>query len=79
MEAARLAAEKEEARKMRRAMKKAEKQKATEGPEEQGGKVPVGEGSNETPRPKKRAKTVESNTGPNGETEMEAAETACKS
>ena len=77
IEAARVAAEKEEARKARRAAKRAEKRKATEevvGEEE----VEVVDGPGEEPRPKKRSKTVESNAGPNGEVEMEAAETACK-
>ena len=38
----------------------------------------VVDGPGEEARPKKRAKTVESNAGPNGEPEMEVAETACK-
>ena len=76
LEAARVAAEKEEAQKARRAAKRAEKRKAAEvvGEEE----VEVVDGPGEEARPKKRVKTVESNTGPNGEPEMEAAETACK-
>ena len=77
LEAARVAAEKEEARKARRAAKRAEKRKAAEevvGEEE----VEVVDGPGEETRPKKRSKTVESNAGPDGEAEMEAAETACK-
>ena len=70
LEAARVAAEKEEARKAQRAAKRAEKRKAVE--------VEVVDGPREEARPKKRSKTVESNVGPNGEVEMEAAETACK-
>ena len=66
-----MAAEKEEARKARRAAKRAEKRKAAE-------EVEVVEGPGEETRPKKRSKTVESNAGPDGEPEMEAAETACK-
>ena len=72
-----MAAEKAEARKVWRAAKRAEKRKATEevvGEEE----VEVVDGPGEEARPKKRAKTAESNTGPNRELEMEAAETACK-
>ena len=38
----------------------------------------VVDGPGEEARPKKRAKTAESNAGPSGEPEMEAAETACK-
>ena len=64
-----MAAEKEEARKAWRAVKKAEKQKAAEEPVE---------GPSKEPRPKKKTRTAESNAGPNGELEMEAAETACK-
>ena len=77
IEAARVAAEKEEARKAQRATKRAEKRKATEevvGEEE----LEVVDGPGEEVRPKKRVKTVESNAGPNGELEMEVAETACK-
>ena len=77
IEAARVAAEKEEMRKVRRAAKRAEKRKAAEevvGEEE----VEVVDGPGEETRPKKRSKTIESNVGPNGEAEMEAAETACK-
>ena len=62
---------------MWRAAKRAEKWKAAEeviGEEE----VVVVDGPSEEARPKKRAKTAESNAGPNGEPEMEAAETACK-
>ena len=62
---------------MRRDVKRAEKQKAAEeviGEEE----VEVVDGPGEEARPKKRSKTVESNTGPDGEPEMEAVETACK-
>ena len=40
--------------------------------------VVVVDGSSEEARPQKRAKMAESNTGPDGEPEMEAAETACK-
>ena len=67
-----MAAEKEEARKARRAAKRAEKRKAAE--EE----VEVVDGPGEETRPKKRSKTVESNAGPDGEPEMEAAEVACR-
>ena len=77
IEAARVAAEKEETRKAQRAAKRAEKRKATEevvGEEE----VEVMDGPGEETRPKKRSKTVESNAGPNGEPEMEAAEVACR-
>ena len=77
IEAARVAAEKEETWKARRAAKRAEKRKAAEevvGEEE----VEVVDGPGEETRPKKRSKTVESNAGPDGEAEMEAAETACK-
>ena len=77
IKAARVAAEKEEAWKARRAAKRAEKQKATEevvGEEE----VEVVDGPGEEARPKKRAKMAESNAGPNGEPEMEAAKVACR-
>ena len=40
--------------------------------------VVVVDGPSEEARPKKRAKMAESNAGPDGEPEMEAAETACK-
>ena len=40
--------------------------------------VVVVDGPGEEVRPKKRARTAESNAGPNGELEMEAAEAACK-
>ena len=72
-----MAAEKEEVQKAWRAVKRAEKQKAVEevvGEEE----VEVVDGPGDNTRPKNRAKMVESNAGPNGELEMEAAETACK-
>ena len=57
--------------------KRAEKRKAAEEVvvEEE---VEVVDGPGEETRPKKRSKTVESNVGPDGEAEMEAAETACK-
>ena len=77
IKAARVAAEKEEARKAWRAMKRAEKRKAMEevvGEEE----VEVVDGRGDEVRPKKRSKTVESNVGPDGEPEMEAVGTACK-
>ena len=66
-----MAAEKEEAWKVRRAVKRAEKRKAAE-------EVEVVDGPGEEARPKKRAKMAESNVGPDREPEMEAAETACK-
>ena len=77
MEAARVAAEREEVRKVWRATKRAEKQKAVEEAMEEA-EVVVMDGPSEEARPKKRAKTAESNVGPNGEPEMEAVETACK-
>ena len=72
-----MAAEKEKAQKVRRATKPAEKQKATEEVVEEE-EVVVVDGPSEEARPKKRARTAESNVGPDGELEMEAAETACK-
>ena len=72
-----MAAEKEEMWKLWRAAKRAEKWKATE--EAVGeDKVVVVDGPSEESRPKKRARTAKSNTGPDGEPEMEAAEAACK-
>ena len=44
----------------------------------EGDEVVVVDGPSEEPRARKRARTAESNTGPNGEPEMKAAETACK-
>ena len=75
-EAARVAAKKEEVWKVQRAAKRAEKWKATEEVVEE--VVVVVDGPSEEARPKKRARTAESNVGPDGELEMEAAETACK-
>ena len=72
-----MVAEREVARKAQRAMKRAEKQKAAEEAMEVA-EVVVVDGPSEEARPKKRAKTAESNAGPNGEPEMEAAETACR-
>ena len=40
--------------------------------------VVVVDGPSEEVRPQKRARTTEATAGPNGEAEMEAAETACK-
>ena len=40
--------------------------------------VEVVDGPGEETRPKKRSKTIESNAGPDGEPEMEAAEVACR-
>ena len=40
--------------------------------------VVVVDGPSEEARPKKRARAAESHVGPDGEPEMEAAETACK-
>ena len=77
IEAARVAAEKEEVRKVQRATKGAEKWKATEEVVE-GDKVVVVEGPSEEPRPKKRVRTSESNVGPDGEPEMEGVEAECK-
>ena len=71
LEAARVAAEKEEARKARRAAKRAEKRKAAE-------EVVVVDGPSEEVRSQKRARTTETTAGPDGEAEMEVAETACK-
>ena len=72
-----MAAEKEEVQKVWRAVKRAEKQKAVE--EAVGeDKVVVVDGPSEESRPRKRVRTAESNTGPNGEPEIEAAEAACK-
>ena len=77
LEGARVAAEKEEARKVQRAAKQAEKWKAAE--EVVGeAEVVVVEGPSEEARPQKRAKMAEVNVGPNGEPEMEAAEAACR-
>ena len=76
MEAARVAAEKEEVWKAQRAVQKAEKWKAMEEVVEE--EVVVVDGPGDETRPKKRARTTESNVGPNGDLEMEAAETACK-
>ena len=73
IEAARVAAEKEEAWKAWRAEKWKAAEEVIEGEE-----VVVVEGPSEEPRLKKRVRTAESNTGPDGEPEMEAAETACK-
>ena len=73
LEAARVAAEKEEARKARRAAKRAEKRKAAEEVVEEA-EVVVVDGPGEETRPKKRSKTIESNAEP----EMEAAEVACR-
>ena len=73
IEAARVAAEREEVQKARRAAKRAEKWKATEEAE-----VVVVDGPSEEVRLKKRARTAKSHAGPDGEPEMEAAETACK-
>ena len=77
MEAARVAAEKEEAQKVWRATKQVEKQKAAE---ELVGEKEVVEvdGPGDEVRPKKRVKTAEPNMGPDGDLEMEVAETACK-
>ena len=62
---------------MQRATKRAEKRKAVE--EVVGEEVvEVVDGPGEEARPKKRLKMVESNVGPDGELEIEAAETACK-
>ena len=72
-----MAAEREEARKARRAAKRAEKQKAAEETMEEAEMVVV-DGPSEEARPKKRVRTAESHAGPDGEPEMEAAETACK-
>ena len=77
MEAARVAAEKEEVWKVQRATKKAEKQKAMEEAMEEA-EVVVMDGPSEKARPKKRARTAESNAGPDREPEMEAVEAACK-
>ena len=78
LEAASVAAEKEEAWKAQRATKRAEKWKAAEEEIVEGDKAVVVDGPSKESRPKKRARTAESNAGPNGEPEMEAAETACK-
>ena len=72
-----MAAEKEEARKARRATKRAEKRKAAEEVVEEA-EVEVVEGPSEEARPQKRAKTTEVSAGPDGEPEMEAAEVACR-
>ena len=72
-----MAAEKEEAWKAWRAAKRAEKGKATEELVE-GDEVVVVKGPSEESRPKKRVRTAKSNVGPDGEPEIEAAETACK-
>ena len=77
LEAARVAAEKEEARKAWRAAKRAEKWKAAEEAVEEA-EVVVVDGPSEEARLQKRARMAESNAGPDGELEMEAAETACK-
>ena len=77
IEAARVAAEREEAQKARRATKWAEKRKAAEEAVEEA-EVVVVNGPSEEARLKKRARTAESHVGPDGEPEMEAAETACK-
>ena len=71
-----MAAEKEEVWKAQRAVQKAEKWKPTEEVVEE--EVVVVDGPGEEARLKKRVRTAESNVGPNGELEMEAAETACK-
>ena len=65
-----MAAAREEAQKVQRAMKRAGKRKAAE-------EAVVVDGPSEEARPKKRAKMAESNAGPDREPEMEAAETAC--
>ena len=62
---------------MQRAAKRAEKWKAAEEVVEEEVVVVV-DGPSEEARPKKRARTAESNTGPEGEPEMEAVEAACK-
>ena len=72
-----MAAEKEEARKAWRATKRTEKWKATVEPVGED-KVVVVDGPSKESKSKKRARTAESNAGPNGELEMEAAETACE-
>ena len=72
-----MAAEKEEAQKVWRAAKRAEKQKAVEEAVEEA-EVVVVDGPSEEARPQKRAKMAEANGGPKGEPEMEAAEAACK-
>ena len=72
-----MAAEREEAWKVWRAAKKAEKWKAMEETMEEA-EVVVVDGPSEEARPKKQARTAESHVGPDGELEMEAAETACK-
>ena len=77
IEAARVAAEREEVWKAQRAAKKAEKQKAVEEAMEEA-EVVVVDGPSEEARLKKRARTAESHAGPDREPEMEAAETACK-
>ena len=77
LEAARVAAEKEEVRKAQRAEKWAEKWKATEEVVEEA-EVVVMDRPSEEARPQKRVKMAEANAGPNGEPEMEAAEAACK-
>ena len=71
-----MAVEKEEAWKAWRAAKWAEKQKAVEEAVEE--EVVVVDGPGEEARPKKWARTAKSNTGPDGELEMKAAEAACK-
>ena len=78
LEAARVAAEKEEAQKARRAAKRAEKWKAVEEVVEEA-EVVVVDGPSEEVRPQKRARTTEANAGPDGEPEMEAAEVDRKS
>ena len=77
IEAARVAAKREEVWKAWRAAKRAEKRKAAEEAAEEA-EVVVVDGPSEEVRLKKRARTAESHAGPDGEPEMEAAETACK-
>ena len=62
---------------MQRVTKRVEKQKAVEEAVE-GDEVVVVDGPSAELRAKKRARTAESNAEPNGETEIEAAEVACK-
>ena len=62
---------------MWRATKQAEKWKAVAEAMEEA-EVVVVDGPSEEARPKKRARTAESHAGPDGEPEMEAAQTACK-
>ena len=72
-----MAAEKEEAQKAWRAVKRAEKQKAMEEAVEEA-EVVVVDGPSEEARPQRRVKTAEANAGPNGEPELEAAKAACR-